>query len=182
MKKYLGACILLSLVLSGCNHDNIEDEFKVMFGSYQENTGIGQTEESANSDEVMVVDAKVKVYEGTYMEETGLFDANLEGKTLTYYCIQTTNSTINYFDFQIIAVPVDNGNVRDDMSTVFKEGTAHFIEDGKKAVYHGDSEDLYFLFGDDQVEPTLGKMQIEGLEELEGKVYINNSIPGHEAG
>lgn len=182
MKKYLGVCILLSLVLSGCNFHDIEDESKGMFGSSEVKTNIGQTEESTNLDEVMVVDAKVKVYEGTYMEEMGLFDANLEGKTLTYYCIQTTNITINSFDFQIIAVPVENGNVRDDMSTVFKEGTAHFIEDGKKATDHGESEDLYFFFGDDQVEPTLGKMQIEGVEELEGKVYINNSIPGHEAG
>ena len=132
--------------------------------------------------DAIIVDAVVKVYDGVYIEETGLFDANLEDKTLIYYSVQTSNVTNNSFDFQIVAVPVENGNIRDDWLSVFRAGTAYFIEDGKKAVYHNDTENLYFLFGDDQIEPTLGKIEIDGVEELEGKVYINNSIPGHEAG
>lgn len=136
---------------------------------------------NTNSDDI-IVDAVVKVYDGVYIEETGLYDADLEGKTLTYYCIHTSRVTKDSFDFQIVAVPVDNGTIQDDLSNVFRAGTAYFIEDGKKAVYHNDTGNLYFLFGDDQIEPTLGKIEIEGAEELEGKVYINNSIPGHEAG
>lgn len=136
---------------------------------------------NVNLDDV-IVDAVVKVYDGVYIEETGLFDANFEDKTLIYYCVQTSNVTKNSFDFQIVAVPVENGNIRDDLLSVFRAGTAYFIEDGKKAVYYNDTENLYFLFGDDQIEPTLGKIEIEGVEELEEKVYINNSIPGHEAG
>ena len=135
----------------------------------------------ADSDDT-IVDAVVKVYAGFYIDETGLYGDSLEGKTLTYYSVRTSNVTKNSFDFQIIAVPVENGSIQDNLSKVFRAGTANFIEDGKKAVYHNDTENLYFLFGDDQIEPTLGKIEIKGVKELEGKVYINNSIPGHEAG
>lgn len=136
---------------------------------------------NTHSDDI-IVNAVVKVYDGVYIEETGLYDADLEGKTLTYYCVQTSNVTKNSFDFQIFAVSVENGNIQDDLSNVFRAGTAYFIENGKKAIYHNDTENLYFLFGDDQIDPALGKITIEGVKELEGKVYINNSIPGHEAG
>lgn len=136
---------------------------------------------NTNPDDI-TVDAAVKVYDGVYIEETGLYDADLEGKTLTYYCVQTSKVTKDSFDFQIVAIPVENGTIQDDLSNVFRAGTASFIEDGKKAICHNDTGDLYFLFGDDQIEPTLGKMEIDGAKELEGKVYINNSIPGHEAG
>lgn len=135
----------------------------------------------ADSDDT-IVDAVVKVYAGFYIDETGLYGDSLEGKTLTYYSVRTSNVTKNSFDFQIIAVPVENGSIQDNFKKVFRAGTANFIEDGKKAVYHNDTENLYFLFGDDQIEPTLGKIEIKGVKELEGKVYINNSIPGHEAG
>lgn len=135
----------------------------------------------ADSDDT-IVDAVVKVYAGFYIDETGLYGDSLEGKTLTYYSVRTSNVTKNSFDFQIIAVPVENGSIQDNLKKVFRAGTANFIEDGKKAVYHNDTENLYFLFGDDQIEPTLGKIEIKGVKELEEKVYINNSIPGHEAG
>ncbi len=135
----------------------------------------------ADSDDT-IVDAVVKVYAGFYIDETGLYGDSLEGKTLTYYSVRTSNVTKNSFDFQIIAVPVENGSIQDNLKKVFRAGTANFIEDGKKAVYHNDTENLYFLFGDDQIDPILGKIEIKGVKELEGKVYINNSIPGHEAG
>lgn len=135
----------------------------------------------ADSDDT-IVDAVVKVYAGFYIDETGLYGDSLEGKTLTYYSVRTSNVTKNSFDFQIIAVPVENGSIQDNLKKIFRAGTANFIEDGKKAVYHYDTENLYFLFGDDQIDPILGKIEIKGVKELEGKVYINNSIPGHEAG
>lgn len=46
------------------------------------------------------------------LRKQGLYDADLEGRTRTNYCVQTSKVTKDSFDFQIVAVPVENGNYK----------------------------------------------------------------------
>lgn len=126
-----------------------------------------------------VVEAKIKVYPVSYIdtrEEPGIPPA--ESGVTEYCCVIINGITPYSFDFEIVECNRQTG----ENSIIIPNGTAYFVEDGKSAVYYGGKMVLRFAFTDDQFEPILGEMTITGSEKFEGNIYVNNSIPGHEAG
>lgn len=120
-----------------------------------------------------------KIYEGLYFDESfyRYIDMPAEESPLIYCEITISNVTDTSFDFTI------NKRVMatDETSVLVPSGTASIEEAGSKAVYEGENLTLTFSFPDD--ENTFPQhLEVTGLEELENKVYINNSIPGHESG
>lgn len=165
-------------VLSACserNMGNLMNE-RLPIGNQELNS---ETSKEINREVEEYVNAQVKVFEGSYIDERGLYDTGPAEESDLIYCYVMINEvTDNSFDFEINEVVLKTGEIEN----VVPESTAYFVEDGKKAVYDNTNEKLYFVFEDDQVNPIIGRMTIIGIEKLEGNIYINNEIPGHEAG
>lgn len=145
-----------------------------------ENLQIDQENHLSENEKVEPVLAQVKVYEGLYFDEKYYSQVGIPDyeSTFTYHAIYTSNITDTSYDFKIVEIEYSTKNETEIIPT----NTAFFIEDGKKAVYYGDNQNFYFIFNDDQIDPVIGCMTISGYDLLEDTKYINNQIPGHEAG
>lgn len=129
------------------------------------------TETAKNS----VVKAKVKLHEGIY------FDDKCYGDTLLKnYCeLYIFNITDTSFDFLVYQVDAE----KKVKKVIFLKNTATFIGDGTKAVFNGKDYTLNFTFPNNHgAYPIATDIVVSGFKPLEGKTYVNNTIPGHEFG
>lgn len=120
-----------------------------------------------------------KIYEGLYFDESfyQYIDMPQEESPLIYCEITISNTTETTFDFIINEKVMATGETK----ILVPSGTATICEGTTKAVYQGENLTLTFVFPDD--ENTFPQhLEVSGLEQLENKVYINNTIPGHESG
>ena len=123
---------------------------------------------SQDSTQTTGVQAKYQMYAGTYFDD-------VEGKP---YCeINVSNVTATSFDFTIYDVDGANRSLK------FKTHTAVFTGDGTQAEYNGKGYHLVFTFPDDRgALPDVVCMQVSGLKDMGGCMYVNNNVPGHEFG
>lgn len=119
------------------------------------------------------------IYEGIYFDDSFYQYVAMpaEESPLIYCEITISNVTDSSFDFVIEEKVMATG----ESSVLIPTTTAVIEEAGSKAVYKGDSLTVTFSFPDDQ-NTFPQHLEISGLEKLENKVYINNTIPGHESG
>ncbi|ABX42120.1 hypothetical protein [Lachnoclostridium phytofermentans] len=194
MKKVfvLFMCMFLASFFCSCSvkirSNSKEDESAMKEDNsidYQENNSsdnlqINQKNHLSEDKKAEPVLAQVKVYEGLYFDERYYSQVGIPDyeSTFIYHAIYTSNITDTSFDFKIVEIEYSTKNEKE----IIPINTAYFIEDGKRAVYYGDNQTLYFIFDDDQIDPTIGCMTISGYDLLEDTKYINNQIPGHEAG
>lgn len=123
--------------------------------------------------------ANGKIYEGLYFDESfyQYIDMPQEESPLIYCEITISNVTDTTFDFIINEKVMATGETKN----LIPSHTATISVGTSKAVYQGENLTLTFVFPDD--ENTFPQhLEISGLEQLENKVYINNTIPGHESG
>ena len=117
------------------------------------------------------------MYAGTYFDEVlyTFADDDVEGKP---YCeINVSNVTATSFDFTIYDVDGANRSLK------FKTHTAVFTGDGTQAEYNGKGYHLVFTSPDDRgALPDVVCMQVSGLKDMGGCMYVNNDVPGHEFG
>lgn len=160
-KKIVVLLCLLTINLVGCNSSS--------------KTG---TVDNKTNSEMQSVDSKVKLYEGTYFD-----DSRFGENTLKEYCeIKVSNIIKNSFDFTIYNVKVSENGI-EDRKVIYTTKTAQFTDDGMKAVFNGDNESLKFSFPNNhEAAPIVTDIEVSGLSTLEGKTYVNNAIPGHEFG
>ena len=119
------------------------------------------------------------IYDGRYFDEsiyqywTGeITDAS----SMTYCEILINGVTDEKFDFRINEL-----SAKTDKGPEILSGTARIRYDGREAVYEGEDVTLTFHFETDpEVFPKY--LTVEGWDKLEGKTYMNNTIPGHESG
>lgn len=130
--------------------------------------------------DIEIVPAQVQVHVGSYIDEREQpeeFLGPISESKLIYCVVLVESVTEKSFTFDMREVVYRTQEVTEFIS----DGTAYFIEDGKKAIYQGEDTTLYFWFGDDQIDPIIGCMTITGMEKLENIRYLNTDIPGHEA-
>ena len=139
----------------------------------------GDNQPGEEGETVEAVQAKVKVYEGEYMDErlregpTGNPDLGIEGG----HIIKTSNITDTSFDFTIYYF--DYNTLQENL--VFRTHTAVFVEDGMKAVYDGQEYYLTFTFPDHHHSyPDVTDMEVTGYGPAEGVSFSNNNVPGHQ--
>ena len=119
------------------------------------------------------------IYDGRYFDEsiyqywTGeITDAS----SMTYCEILISGVTDEKFDFRINELSAET-----DEGPEILSGTARIQYDGREAVYEGEDAALTFHFETDlEVFPKY--LTVEGWDKLEGRTYMNNTIPGHESG
>lgn len=136
----------------------------------------GEKEEQASQADTQGVPATVILYEGTYFAEE-VYRTSADGSGGSYCEIDVSNITDTSFDFTVYEV---DGLER---SMIFKTHTAVFQGDGTTAVYNGKEYTLNFTFPDGHGSlPDVTEIVVTGFAPLEGEVYLNNSVPGHEFG
>lgn len=127
------------------------------------------------------IKANVQLYEGTYFDE-GVYkyvDIPTTESPFVYCEIMISNITDTSFDFTISETVM----ATDESTVIFPTSTAFFTGDGTEATYYGKDKTFHFEFPHDQdLYPIIRDMKVTGFSKLEGNTYINNSIPGHEAG
>lgn len=137
--------------------------------------------ETQESTEAPKVKANVQLYEGIYFDE-GVYkyvDIPMTESPFVYCEIMISNITDTSFDFTIS----EKVMATDESTVIFPTSTAYFTGDGTEAAYYGKDQTLHFEFPyDKDVYPVVLNMKVTGLSKLEGNNYINNNIPGHEAG
>lgn len=125
------------------------------------------------------VQAKYQMYAGTYFDEILYsYAAEDNDAEVAPYCeIEVSNVTSTSFDFTIYDVDGVNRSLK------FKTHTAVFTGDGTQAEYNGKGYHLVFTFPDDRgALPDVVCMQVSGLKDMGGCMYVNNGVPGHEFG
>ncbi len=150
-----------------------EDEMTETKTDSVEEEGDNQSDDSGGN--VEAVQAKVKVYEGEYIDERlREGDPNLiEGG----HTVITSNITDTSFDFTIYYLDFIKGQE----NVVFRTHTAVFVEDGMKAVYDGQEYYLVFTFPDyHDSHPDVTHMEVTGYGPAEGVTFSNNKVPGHQ--
>lgn len=124
------------------------------------------------------VRASVQLYEGYYVDTSVDFSLP-ESEMEPYYFVKIENVIDTAFDFTIYIADPANGTEE----VVFNTHTAVFIDDGDVALFVGETHILDFGFPDDfESLPVAVAMEIGGFDEIEGRLFANNSIPGHEFG
>lgn len=159
---YLGLAI--GLLLSACTAANGE---------------LSQSEDSTDGADADNSKVEEKVFEGCYFDESVYQYYGIpESESPLVYCeIVINNVTNTSFDFTIYEKVMATG----ESEMIVSPCTAVFIEDGARAAYYGDHQTLYFTFPDKKdLYPK--HIEILGIERMEGKTYINNTILGHESG
>lgn len=119
------------------------------------------------------------IYEGRYFDDQwyDYVDGPAEESPLVYCEIIISNVTDTSFEFVINEEVMATGEV----TPVVTAGTAVIEDAGAKAVYKGENLTLMFSFPDGP-DTFPQHLEISGSEKLEGNVYMNNTIPGHESG
>lgn len=167
--------IFLSLGLCACSKTSKSNQ------ESEEEKGLKENYKNVTTYEAnLEVDKlKDKIFEGNYFDESVYKYINMpESESPLVYCeILISNITDKSFDFIIYEKVMATGESKVLMST----SSAEFDANGSNAVYRGDNNTLYFTFPDKK-EIFPKRLEISGLEQTEGKIYINNTIPGHESG
>lgn len=163
MKVIIIICLMSCFLLGGCTDGD---------------TGLKE-EASGEEETVDVKTEEIKIYEGRYFDE-GYYryvDIPPTESPLIYCEVFISNVTDSSFDFVIYETVM----ATDESNVLVPESTAVLEEGEPKAYYHGKDFNLSFEFPDaPEVFPK--HLVVGGLERMEGKSYINNSIPGHESG
>lgn len=177
----------LMLGLCACSNTNkIYLESEEGEGLETNSNSIPMFETSLKVDKKVPIESEVnneklkdKIFGGNYFDESVYKYIDIpESESPLVYCeILISNITDNSFDFIIYEIVMATGERKVLMST----SSAEFQENGSNAICHGENLTLYFTFPDDQ-ETFPKHLKISGLEQTEGKIYINNTIPGHESG
>ncbi|MCY6960640.1 hypothetical protein [Clostridium brassicae] len=130
------------------------------------------------SEKITKVNSKIKLYKGTYFDDSVYRDT-----TLKKYCeVVISNVTNTSFDFTAYQVNVLSTGKK-SRKAIFLKNTAVFTEDGTKAIFHGKNYTLNFTFPNYHgAYPIATDMKISGCKPLAGKNFVNNGIPGHEFG
>lgn len=189
MKKNLVLILCLSLIfiLVGCNSDKkanksiqaTNENQTLEDGSKDINNPIQATKDKNNdSQKITKVNSKVKLYDGTYFDDSCFGDSILKN-----YCeVVISNVTNTSFDFTVYEVNLVDGK-KGNKKVVFLTNTAVFTGDGMEATFYGKNYTLNFTFSNYHgAYPAVTDMEISGFKPLEGKTYVNNGIPGHEFG
>ena len=200
MKKIAICLVFFTLLLTACGFKKDDKTVDITSTSDKETVQkvvkeVTDGDEKSNSNEKIIKDVKeniinsqtniskvkgkVQLYEGIY------FDSKRYGEDRPNpYCeVVISNITDTSFDFTVNEVMIlDSGDKR-EKKVIFLKNTAIFIGDGTKAAFYGKDYILNFEFPDDHREfPIVTDIKISGFEPLEGKIYLNNGIPGHEFG
>ncbi len=128
------------------------------------------------------VKGQVQLYEGNYFDDRCYL---VENRPEVYCEVQISNITETSFDFTVYQVEYKDmkNSTEKERKVIILTNTAVFIGDGTKAAFYGHDYTLNFTFPDNHsAYPVVTDMEITGFEPLEGHVYVNNSIPGHEFG
>ena len=133
--------------------------------------------ESTEDTQPTGVQTKYKMYDGVYFDEV-IYTWSMDDSQVRPYCeINVSNATDTSFDFTIYDVDGQNRSLK------FKTHTAVFTGDGTQAEYNGNGYHLVFTFPDDRgALPDVVCMQVSGLKDMGGCMYVNNTVPGHEFG
>lgn len=122
------------------------------------------------------IKSNVQLYEGVY------FDNRRYGgdeTPETVYEVHISGVTETSFDFAIYEVHDATG----EQKLIFKSHTAEFTGDGTTAAYYGKEYTLQFSFPDGHGSlPKVTEMKVSGFSPVEGILFVNNSVPGHEFG
>ena len=181
MKKLILA-LVCGLLLTSCAPADAGS------GSGAESAGAAQSAVESASGEAGSVDSKpeepeavkaaVEMHEGFYDDENtyGCRPEYFEGDKYVqpdYYGVHVKHVTETSFDFTLLLYEGENEKKpREIMS-----GTAHFVEDGRKAV----CEDLTFVFPNEWNSlPTVVDFCIEGHGPVQDVLFVNNDIPGYQ--
>ncbi|MDW2797999.1 hypothetical protein RZO55_10470 [Clostridium boliviensis] len=191
MKIRTVVCICLSagLLLSGCAKGTermIQKTESTVDNTTNEtlppaSESVVPTSESTEETGTSHVKSTVQLFEGTYFDEGVYKYVDLpETESPFVYCnIEISHITDTSFDFTISETVMATG----ESTVIFPASTAFFTGDGGEAIYEGKDQTLHFEFPHDQdLYPIIRDMKVTGLPKLEGNTYINNNIPGHEAG
>lgn len=184
MKKTVLACICLSagILLSGCGKETAPTS-QTMEPTAETTTSeaVSSKSETQESTESGHSKANVQLFEGTYFDE-GVYkyvDIPATESPFVSCEIVISNITDTSFDFTIN----ERVMATDESTVIFPTSTAYFTGDGTEAAYSGGDQTLHFEFPKDQaLYPIIRDMKVTGFSKLEGNTYINNNIPGHEAG
>ena len=182
VKQVLLFSFCLITLLAGCGNKPSEQN-NTSADSPEENVEATEIPDNPESEALESIQTDNKgtktIYEGIYFDESfyQYIDMPIEESPLIYCEITISNVTDSSFDFVIEEKVMATG----ESSVLIPAATAVIEEAGSKAVYKGDSLTLTFSFPDDQ-DTFPQRLEISGFEKLENKVYINNTIPGHESG
>jgi outer membrane murein-binding lipoprotein Lpp len=185
-KRTVFACICLStgLLLSGCANATNQNQTPQTLENTTEQTtteAVPLISETQKTTETENTKANVQLYEGTYFDE-GVYqyvDIPATESPFVYCNILISNITDTSFDFAIFETVM----ATNESTVIFPTSTAFFTGDGTEAIFNGKDQTLHFEFPKDQdLYPIIRDMKVTGFSKLEGNTYINNSIPGHEAG
>ena len=137
----------------------------------------GSTNNNTASSAGKDTQTKYKMYDGVYFDEV-IYTWSMDDSQVRPYCeINVSNATDTSFDFTIYDVDGQNRSLK------FKTHTAVFTGDGTQAEYNGNGYHLVFTFPDDRgALPDVVCMQVSGLKDMGGCMYVNNTVPGHEFG
>jgi hypothetical protein len=183
-KRTIFVCICLSagFLLSGCakgaapTTQSIENTVE-----NTTNEAVPSMSEAPKETESDHIKANVQLYEGTYFDE-GVYkyvDIPTTESPFVYCEIMISNITDTSFDFTISETVM----ATNESTVIFPTSTAFFTGDGTEATYSAKDQTFHFEFPQDQdLYPIIRDMKVTGFSKLEGNTYINNSIPGHEAG
>lgn len=128
------------------------------------------------------VKGKVQLYEGIYFDSRRYGGENAQNP----YCeIEISNITDSTFDFTVYEVEYTDlpNSDKKEKKVIFLTNTAVFIDDGTKAAFYGKGYTLNFTFPNNHnAYPVVTDIKVDGFKPLEGNIYLNNGIPGHEFG
>lgn len=183
-KRTVFACFCLStgLLLSGCANETNQTTQTIENTTEQATSvAVPSISETQKPTETEHVKANVQLYEGTYFDE-GVYkyvDIPATESPFVYCEIMISNITDTSFDFAISETVM----ATNERTVIYPTSTAFFTGDGTEATFYGKDQTLHFEFPKDQdLYPIIRDMKVTGFPKLEGNTYINNSIPGHEAG
>lgn len=121
---------------------------------------------------------KVKLYEGIYFDNA-VYESP-DHLLKQYYEIAISNVKDTSFDFTVYEMVDSEKKIK---KIVFLTNTAVFTDDGTKATFAGKDYTIHFTFPDYHgAYPAVTDIEVSGFKELEGKTFVNNTIPGHEFG
>ena len=170
MKKKLILLLCLSLVfiLIGCSRENKEGINLNNENTAQSSKIEPNPYEEKDNDNVLKkttkVNSKVKLHEGTYVDEK-YYKEDLS-KVKNYCEVEISNVTDTSFDFTVYEVDREKGTKK----VIFLKNTADFIKYGSEAAFYGNDYTLNFTF------PSVTDIKVSGFKPLEGITYINNEI------
>lgn len=145
-------------------------------GSAASSSGAGQSSTGDSADDSDGAGSAARVYEGGYYE-SACFECLMPEELPNYYVLEITNVTGDSFGFCIEQLDRMTYAVLQTVLT----GTATMTEDGTGAVYEGANGDVYFSFPNyHNAYPDVTDIEVSGVDELAGKVMVNNGVPGHE--